>query len=41
VSANTRRWHRLRTRLDDLAAADVEATTDRVGAVLVLLEERR
>ena len=40
MSANTRRWHRLRTRLAELAAADVDATTDRVGAVLVLLEER-
>ena len=40
MSANVRRWRRLRSRLAELGAADVEATTDRVGAVLVLLEER-
>ena len=40
MSANARRWRRLRRRLGKLAATDVDATTDRVGAVLVLLEER-
>lgn len=40
MSANARRWHRLRTRLAELGAADVDVATDRVGAVLVLLEER-
>lgn len=40
MSANARRWQRLRTRLAELSAADIAATTDRVGAVLVLLAER-
>jgi NAD(P)H-hydrate repair Nnr-like enzyme with NAD(P)H-hydrate epimerase domain/8-oxo-dGTP pyrophosphatase MutT (NUDIX family) len=40
MSGNARRLHRLRTRLAELGATDVDATTDRVGAVLVLLEER-
>lgn len=40
MSANARRWDRLRTRLADLGAADVDDATQRVGAVLALLEER-
>lgn len=40
MSANARRWDRLRTRLADLGAAEVDDATHRVGAVLALLEER-
>jgi 8-oxo-dGTP pyrophosphatase MutT (NUDIX family)/NAD(P)H-hydrate repair Nnr-like enzyme with NAD(P)H-hydrate epimerase domain len=39
MSGNTARWRRLRGHLDALAASDVDHATDRVGAVLVLLDD--
>jgi NAD(P)H-hydrate repair Nnr-like enzyme with NAD(P)H-hydrate epimerase domain/8-oxo-dGTP pyrophosphatase MutT (NUDIX family) len=39
MSRNAPRWHRLRDHLEALAASDVDHATDRVGAVLVLLDD--